>query len=214
MSKDLKPDKALIFRITHRDNVPWILDNGLHCQDSGMVDPNFVVIGNQELIEKRRHRDVPIPPGGTLSNYVPFYFTPYSPMMFNIKTGHGGIRQRRNDEIVIFVSSLYKLQELEIDFVYTDRHASLLAAEFSSDLEDLGRIDWEILQKRDFKKDPDDMEKMGRYMAEALIHQHVPINVLLGIGCYDSHIKGELVAEAAKRTLDLKIVDQPNWYFR
>ncbi|MDZ7841664.1 MAG: hypothetical protein U5R46_12760 [Gammaproteobacteria bacterium] len=23
---DLTPDKALIFRITHRDNVPWIMD--------------------------------------------------------------------------------------------------------------------------------------------------------------------------------------------
>jgi hypothetical protein len=46
MSKDLNPDKALIFRITHLDNVPWILDNGLHCRSSEVLDPDFVNIGN------------------------------------------------------------------------------------------------------------------------------------------------------------------------
>ena len=145
MSKDLNPDKARIFRITHRNNVPWILDNGLHCRNSGVVDPNFVTIGNPELVEKRRHRDVPILTGGPLDNYIPFYFTPYSPMMLNIKTGYRGIQQRRNEDIVIVVTSLYRLREQKIDFVFTDRHAYLRAAEFSSDLADLDRIDWGIL---------------------------------------------------------------------
>src|ERR1035437_6684336 len=73
MSKDLNPQKALIFRIVHRDNVPWILDHGLHCRNSGNVDPNYVEIGNPDLISKRNHHFVPKPPGGTLSDYVPFY---------------------------------------------------------------------------------------------------------------------------------------------
>lgn len=87
MSKDLNPDKALIFRITHLNNVPWVLDNGLHCRSSDILDPNFVIIGNLELIEKRQCRVVDVGPGGTLSDYIPFYFTPFSPMMYNIKTG-------------------------------------------------------------------------------------------------------------------------------
>ena len=213
MSRDLNPDKALIFRITHRDNVPWILDNGLHSRNSGVAAPNFVAIGNLELIDKRQKRNVPIPPAGTLSNYIPFYFTPYSPMMLNIKTGHGGIRTRRNDEIVIVVTSLHRLQKEKVKFVFTDRHAYLRAAEFSSDLGDLNRIDWDILQNRDFRRDPDNPEKFERYQAEALVHQHLPISALLGIACYDSTTKTGLMAETAERNLDLKILDQPNWYF-
>lgn len=27
---DLNPEKALIFRIIHRDNLPWVMDNGLY----------------------------------------------------------------------------------------------------------------------------------------------------------------------------------------
>jgi len=58
----LNPEKALIFRIMHIDNVPWLIDHGLHCRYSPDFDPNFRTIGNPELIERRRHRKVPIPP--------------------------------------------------------------------------------------------------------------------------------------------------------
>ncbi len=87
---NLTPERALIFRITHVDNIPWILDHGLHSRSSSTRDPDYRVIGNPDLIEKRRHREVPIRPGGTLSDYIPFYFTPHTPMLFNIKTGFQG----------------------------------------------------------------------------------------------------------------------------
>lgn len=53
MAITLNSDKALIFRITHIANVPWILRNGLHCKNAEITDPNFVSIGNPELISKR-----------------------------------------------------------------------------------------------------------------------------------------------------------------
>jgi hypothetical protein len=60
----LTPEKALIFRITHRDNLPWILANGLHCRNSNLIDSNFVSIGNPDLIVNRHYHAVPIAPGG------------------------------------------------------------------------------------------------------------------------------------------------------
>lgn len=110
MIKDLRPDKAFIFRIIHRDNLAWILERGVHCRSAPRVNPAYVDIGNPELINKRNSRQLPMAPGGTLSDYVPFYFTPRSPMLLNIKTGHNGIRQRGNDEILILVSTLYKVR--------------------------------------------------------------------------------------------------------
>ncbi len=59
---NLNPEKALIWRIVHRDNLPWILDNGLHCANSEVQAPQYVNIGNVELIDKRRTRQVPIAP--------------------------------------------------------------------------------------------------------------------------------------------------------
>ena len=71
--ENLNPEKALIWRIVHRDNLPWLLENGLHCGNSNTRAPNWVSIGNTELIEKRATHPVPIPPGGCLNDYVPFY---------------------------------------------------------------------------------------------------------------------------------------------
>lgn len=49
-TSQLTPEKALIFRITHKDNVPWILDHGLHCHSSAVCDSQFVSIGSREII--------------------------------------------------------------------------------------------------------------------------------------------------------------------
>jgi hypothetical protein len=117
----LTPDKAWIFRITHIDNVPWLLTKGVHCRNSGRVALNYREIGNPDLIGKRAHRVVPIPPGGTLSDYVPFYFTPHSPMLLNIKTGYGGMRKTPMSDIVILVSS----QESQLNGMLEEAGVSL-----------------------------------------------------------------------------------------
>jgi hypothetical protein len=126
MSKELNAENALIFRVTHRDNVPWSLDNGIHCRSSEKTDPNYITIGNSELIERRSERAVTCDPGGTLGDYVPFYFTPFSPMLYNIRTGYGGITKRYNSEIVIVVFSLPALLAKQIPFLFC-RTARLFA---------------------------------------------------------------------------------------
>ncbi|WP_448215234.1 hypothetical protein [Endozoicomonas sp. 2B-B] len=44
----LNPEKALIWRIVQRHNLPWILDNGLHSGNSGFHSPQWISIGNPE----------------------------------------------------------------------------------------------------------------------------------------------------------------------
>ncbi|MBP0614084.1 type II toxin-antitoxin system toxin DNA ADP-ribosyl transferase DarT [Jiella mangrovi] len=213
MSAKLSQEKALIFRILHRDNVRWLLANGMHCDNSDIRDPNYVSIGNAELIGKRRNHPVPCPPGGMLSDYVPFYFTPFSPMLYNIKTGYGGIRRRSNSEIVIAVSSLLDLQALGMPFVFTDRHAYLQMARYFTDLSDLTEIDWTILRNRDFKRDPDDPGKFERYQAEALVHRNMPCKALAGIMCYDDETVAGVQRMVDLGGLKMRVVKSPNWYF-
>lgn len=208
----LNPDKALIWRIVHRDNLPWILDHGLHCGNSAVRAPNWVSIGSPELIDKRATHPVPLPPGGYLNDYVPFYFTPFSVMMKNIHSGRG-VRQRANEEIVILVSSLRRIRQLELPFLFTDSHAYYQWANFYADLADLGKIDWPLLQQRNFKRNPDDPAQFERYQAEALIHQHLPINALLGIVCYTEQLKSLIEQQVQARGLTLQIHAKRGWYF-
>ncbi|WP_109513750.1 type II toxin-antitoxin system toxin DNA ADP-ribosyl transferase DarT [Pseudomonas ovata] len=210
--KNLNSGKALIWRIVHRDNLPWLLDNGVPAVATGRLTRQYVNIGNPDLIDKRSQRQVPIYPGGTLSDYVPFYFTPFSVMMKNIHSGWG-VQQRLNEEILILVSSLYHVQSLGLRFVFTDAHAYPHWTGYYSDLQHLERLDWAILQQRDFKRDPDDPRKMERYQAEALIHEHVPVAALLGIVCYNEDLQRWVTEEVRQRQLDLPVHARPGWYF-
>jgi hypothetical protein len=213
LSKDLTAERALIFRITHRDNVPWFLQHGLHCPNSKTRDPKHVSIGNPELIEKRKGRIVPIAPGGSLSDYVPFYFTPHSPMLYNIRTGWGGIRKCENKDIVILVASLHDLEKQKVRFVFTDRHAFLQTAQFFGSLKQLNEIDWIILQGRDFKRNENDPGKVERYQAEALIHSGMPIAGLRGIVCHSDAVVDQINQACAQRNLSVKVIKKPEWYF-
>ncbi len=158
-------------------------------------------------------RPVPIEPHGDLADYVPFYFTPRSPMLLNIKTGYRGVTQRANREIVILVSSLVKLEEIGVRYVFTDRHAVLSAARFFSRLSDLDQVDFEILQKSDFRKDENDPGKFERYDAEALVYRHVPVEALLGIACCSEVEQREVASETSSTGGNVRIVARPDWYF-
>lgn len=209
----LNPKNAFIWRIVHRDNLPWIFRNGLYCRNSANFDPNFVTIGNSDLIDRRASRLVPIAPNGTLSDYVPFYFTPFSPMMYNIYTGRTGVVQRTKDEICILVSTLHRVNDLGVPFVFTDRHAYTQLAQYSSSISDLPNIDWPLLRARNFTRNPEDPEQIERYQAEALVYQHLPVAGLLGVICYTDKVKTMLENDAASAGIKLDIRALPNWYF-
>ena len=212
-SKILNPEKARIFRITHRDNVPWILENGLHARNGARSDPNFRPIGNRDLIKKRTHYPVPAGPGGTLSDYIPFYFTPFSMMLFNINTGYNGVPRVPNEEIVILISSLRRVEAMNIEFVFTDQHAILGMAEHFTNMEKLDRIDWPILQSRDFVRDNNNIGKTDRYQAEALVWKHLPVEGILGICCYTEGVRDGIKERVDDLGLQVNILKKPEWYF-
>ena len=208
----LNADNAYIWRIIHRDNLPWILDHGLHCGNSAMQSPTWINIGNEDLISKRTHRSVPLAPHGKLSDYVPFYFTPFSPMMYNIHTGRG-VPHRNNSEIIILVSTLRRVQELKHQFLFTDQHAYPPMANYFNDLNDFDKIDWPLLQNRNFQRNPDDPQQFERYQAEALVYQHLPFNALIGVICYTDEIKQHIEMDLRSRNLALNVQTMTGWYF-
>lgn len=209
----LNPTRALIFRIVHVRNVPWILEHGLVCRNSPKQNPHYLNIGNVDLIDKRSHRVVPIPPGGTLSDYVPFYFTPWSIMLYNIHTGWGGITRRANSEIVFFVSSIPKLLEHDVPFIFTNQHAYPVDTDFYSDPAQLSEVDWPLLQRKDFKTDDENPGKQLRYQAEVLVHRRLPRKAMLGLVCHDEATRKILQSQVAATQRQLSVEVRPLWYF-
>ncbi len=207
------PKPTIIYRITHYRNVPWILDHGIHCRTSPEQDPNFVSIGNKDLIDRRNTRAVAIAPGGFLNDYVPFYFAPHSMMLLNIHTGRVEGVKAKQEDIVFLVSSVEKLAEQKVQFIFTDGHAVPWNTEYFTDPADIEKLAWEMILSRDFKKRLDDPDRQRRYQAECLVHRHVPLTALLGIACKDQTRADFLQQAVTERGGTVRMVRKPQWYF-
>ena len=133
-------------------------------------------------------------------------------MMYNIYTGRG-VPQKSNDEIIILVSRLNHIQDGGHQFLFTDRHAYPITAQYYNNLDDLDKIDWALLQARNFKRNPDDPLQIERYQAEALIYQNLPVDMLIGVICYTDNVKSNLEKELHARNMDLSVHKIRGWYF-
>ena len=71
----LTPENGFIFRIMALDNLAHVLEYGIACRNCHHLpqQPNFIIIGEDDIITKRDERQVSCPPFGVLSDYVPFY---------------------------------------------------------------------------------------------------------------------------------------------
>ena len=64
-----------IFRMVHFDNLEYVLRNGMCTRNHTLADPDYINIGDSDLISQRQEYPAKIvPPGGNLGDYVPFYF--------------------------------------------------------------------------------------------------------------------------------------------
>lgn len=177
----LSPDKGYLFRLIHIENLEWDLLNGCHSKNSPQKNPNYVSIGTEAIVKRRTEWPVRIEPKGTLADYVPFYFTPLSPMQYNIATGYNGARKRHISELVIVATTIEEVTRNGCTFVYTDRHAALATARFQTDLNKLSELPWDYLRTHDFKHDPEKPDKFDRYQSEGLVHCCVPPTAILRV---------------------------------
>ena len=83
------PTNPAIFHITHVKNLPNILRDGGLCSDSERIRRGLTTtnIGHKHIRDRRLKRPVPVAAGGTLGDYVPFYFCSRSVMLYPIYLG-------------------------------------------------------------------------------------------------------------------------------
>ncbi|MGB6267899.1 MAG: DUF4433 domain-containing protein, partial [Olleya sp.] len=108
--------------MTHIENIPHIIENGITHKDSDKSNQNYKPIGDSSLIGTRDQ--FLMPNNDLLGEYIPFYLGLRTPMLYVIQKGYNGVKTIHPKEIIYCVSSIQKIIDANLDFVYTDGHAT------------------------------------------------------------------------------------------
>ncbi len=134
------------------------------------------------------------------------------PMLYVIQNGFNGVPKRNAHEIVYCVSSVQRISDLNLSFLFTDGHAiSNLSKVYDksrlNDIESL--IDFQAVNA-EFWNSEDDTDLKRRKEAEFLVLGDIPIDAILGYIVYDEIAKNQLVSFGISSE---KITIRPQDYF-
>lgn len=203
-------NKLYLFRMTHIENIPHILQNGITHTTSEYANPDFVPIGDSSLITTRNN--FILNNGTRLGEYIPFYFGVRTPMLYVVQNGFNLVAPTSAENIVYCVSSVQKIIDLQLDFVFTDGHA---VDGFSSQytVADIQNIDT-ILDKNainaKYWKDENDLDKKRRKEAEFLVLGDISLHAILGYITYNENAKNKIITFGADAT---NVLIKPEFYF-
>jgi ssDNA thymidine ADP-ribosyltransferase, DarT len=208
-------EPTLIYHFTHIKNLASILIADEICSNSNLwLDGiEHVDIAHSHIQDRRRTTQVPCGPGGTLHDYVPFYFAPRSPMLFSIYKGNVQSYPDGQGPLIYLVTTVQAVQAQKLPFVFTDGHAVIDFTEFYKDLEDLNKIDWDLMQERVWRDIPSDGDRKRRRQAEFLIYDSCPWSLIHEIG-----VKSNLMCKQVESILEAanhrpSVVMHSDWYF-
>lgn len=197
------------FRISHIDNIPHIVRNGIVKADSPLRDEHYASIGDRQIIRVRGEMVVK---GYKISDYIPFYLGPRSPMLYVIQHGYNGVQRVDAENVVYLVVRLDELVSNDVDCIFTDGHAlSSLTNYYTKDklpiIDKIVRYD-DVYSSR-WDSDTD-LDLKRRKEAELLIKNDLPVQFIKGFVVYNEQAKVKLMAMGVD---SVKIAVRPEYYF-
>jgi hypothetical protein len=204
-----------IYHITSMRNLPNILKEGrLWCdrivQQRSLA---FISIAHQHIKDRRTQKQVLLPPGGVVADYVPFYFAPRSPMLYVINKGGVKGYMGGQGSILHLVSSAETVLQAGLPFIFTDGHAEMDISRFFTDLKDLKEIDWKIMHSHYWADILEDGDRTRRRQAEFLVHQFFPFHLFEAIGVMNPSMARQVsgLLQPLAYTPDIQV--EPTWYY-
>lgn len=196
-------------------NLAAIARDGVSC-DSEVTDTGrvFTEVGNQDIKSRRRVRRVPVPPGGVVADYVPFYFAARSPMLYAIHMGNVPTYTGGQSDLVYLVTRIDVIVDHRLAAVFTDRNATFEVARFGTDPATIDKyVDWELMEALRWHNTPQEPDRRERRMAEFLVHCHVPWSAIIGVAARTEDRRRQAAAKLATVGATTVARSRPEWYF-
>ncbi len=212
-----RPVPTRVLHMTRIERLPSVIEHGLLpdnvCRRRQITG---VEIGYDHIKRRRALRVVPCGIGGTLADYVPFYFAPRSPMLYAITRGLVSEEAACTEQIVYLVSSTQTLRAAGLTVIASNRHAELGYAEMTDhdgDLDDNDFIDWPLMTATYWNNTPDDPDRKERRQAECIVHPRVPWQVIEGIATKTERARAQVERVLGTAGQSTPVVVSAEWYF-
>lgn len=210
-----------IYRMTHIDNIPHILQNGITHRSSLNTNKNFTSIGDKSLIDARNSKEVNVDNGNifeassmiTLGDFTPFYFGIRMPMLYVVQNGGNFVERATPAENIIYLACpISRIINKEKVFYFSDGHPTDNLTSFydKSKIDDLPNIvDWNSI-KASFWGGHENLNKKRKKQAEFLIAGDLSVDTIDKFGCFNENAKSKLL-EMGVEEPKVKII--PKAYF-
>ena len=186
-------NRIFLYRMTHIGNIPHILANGITHIASRSANTDYVPIGDGSLISRRN--EITLINGRSLGDYIPFYFDGRMPMLLVVQNGTNGVRVTPPQDIVYCISSVAKIIESGLDFLFTDGHAvaSLSSIYDPGQINDIDQlVDFNAVHVKYWRTD-NDLDLKRRKEAEFLVGNDIPVQAIVGYVVFNEAAKQQLL---------------------
>ncbi len=215
-------EKIHIYRITHIQNIPYVLKRGITHKNSKNANPKFVTIGDVSLIHSRNNKVVKVDNGDyenilapniILGNYIPFYFGVRMPMLYVIQNGGNFVEKPTPPEQIVYIAcSLIRIVKSGVTYFFSDGHATDGLTSFydSSMIEHLPKIiNWDAIRAQ-FWGGNENLNTKRKKQAEFLVGEDIQPELISGYVCYNEKAKSTLLGMGIKENTTRVI---PSAYF-
>lgn len=207
-----------IYHITHLANLAGIIAaGGLWCDAFRAAEVasgvSVVGIAHQHIKDRRAKKVVNRAAGGTLADYVPFYFAPRSPMLYTISRGNVAGYNGGQEQVIHLTSTVEKACMLDKPWCFTDGHADMELSKQFGQLANLDKIDWNIMKEIWWHDTIQDGDRKRRRQAEFLVHRLFPWIAVTEIGVMSEKIAVLVRAVLSGTTHKPQVAVRADWYY-
>lgn len=189
-----QPIPTPVYRMVHIDNLTTLLKRGgLHSTNHTPNDGlPYRTIHNAGIQNKRHLRAVTCGPGGTMHDYIPFYFGYLSPMLLQLKTGQVEGYNEGQSPIIYLKSTIQVVVAAGRGFVFSDGQGIKAFTQWYGDLNQLSSVDWDMVYQRYWADNVNDMDRQRRKQAEFLVYEFCPWSLIQEIGVLNAAIQARV----------------------
>lgn len=215
--KQAPSEHPAIYHITHMANLRAIVESGGLVSDATMIARGGPAagIGMSSIKQRRQCLRVKCHPGRRVGEFVPFYFCPRSVMLFVIHCANNeDLRYRGGQEPIVHLEAHLRVvvawaKRQGRPWAFSLSNAGTAYAEFRSNLNHLGHLNWNAIRSTDFRNPS---VKEGK-QAEFLVHDNFPWTLVARIGVLSKAVASHVQKAIRDAVHQPSIHVKPSWYF-